>query len=255
MVKFSLSLLTMILWTILLFRSFPTDAADLQFVFLIVLIFVPWLIAGIIFRLSKHKAPAAWIFAVLTVISCFFIYEALPWYDGYTGVQIIKDYAKKKRSVKKVEYSWIYDLPGGVKDLPLIDMAERKFSAEIKPDQCYLLRCFYSDSNTIQQYPDKYMIYFKNREPFTTNPKIAFRQTGDGIYRLSEQVEGKELFFVTVKESVIYLSSDKDNKLNTFENGINSIYLENGIYRCELKKTDANNGLDVRHAYWIYDLF
>ncbi|MBO9634970.1 MAG: hypothetical protein J7578_17805, partial [Chitinophagaceae bacterium] len=187
MIKFIISVAIVTGWIVLLDKGFPSDHDNAN-IYTIgsFLLLACWVAGGLIFILFKYKAPSIQVFIVLTLLSCIVVYNYFPWYKGYTGFQIIKDYAAKKKSTKEVDPRWIYSLPARIENYPLIDLAQRKFAKEINPDKCYSFQRFYYDSSGIQQYIDQYIIYFKDNKPFTTEPAIDFTQKPDGSYELQE---------------------------------------------------------------------
>lgn len=250
MAKFIFFIGIIILWILCLNKGFPHDAERLVlYVFTTSGVLVFWIALGILCLLKKYNTSFI-ILSTLTLISCAVIYRVFPWYEGYTGIQLIEDYSNKKKNIKEVEVSWIYSLPPRIENFPLIDLAQRKFVEEIYPDKSYLFRCFYYDSSQVQKYVDQYIIYFKNNKPFTTKPSVVFTPKSEDSYELVETIDGKVSAIILGKNNFIRMVILGDNQSPDQSN--ENYYLSDGQYRFELKQIDPYNGFNIRKAYWIY---
>ena len=250
MIKYLVSIVLLILWAMFLDRAFPSDHENSNtYTIIVFFVLICWLIAGVFNLILKYKSPSILVFAVLVLVSCTIIYNFFPWHKGYSAIELIKDYKTKKKNTQEVEISWIYKLDQRVENYPLIDLAQRKFINEVKPDKCYLFQCFYCDNEGVNQYVARYMIYIKDSIPYTTNPAIAFTSKGRGSYELTVDNETSMQIEVQNNIAKIGLRNDRLHPANNSENH----YLIMGKYRFTLDLTDPNNGFNVRKAYWIYN--
>ena len=252
MLKYSLSIVIVVLWIILINKAFPSDHENSNlFTVTVFVVLACWAIGGVLFVILKYKSPSTLIFTTLVLLSCFIVYNFFPWYKGFTGIQIIKDYSIKKKSIKEAEISWVYSLPPRIENFPLIDLAQKRFVDEINPDKCYLFQCFYYDSNQVQKYIDQYIIYYKNKKPFTTNPSVVFTPKSDGLYELVETINGKTAATILSKDTFVSIVTSGNHQPP--DQGSENYYFLDGQYRFELKRISPYNGFNIRKAYWIYN--
>ncbi|MEJ0105582.1 MAG: hypothetical protein WDO19_24810 [Bacteroidota bacterium] len=182
------------------------------------------------------------------------IYNCYPWNKGYTGFEIIKDYYHKKDSLKSIDISWQYSLSPSVENFALIDMSQRKFINELKPEKCYLFQSFYYDTNQVQQYIDKFIIYFKNGRPFSSDNKTNLIKGGDDFFYIDRPIKQAAVVIEIYKEGSPRLAF-RQSDIGIINRSGENYYGQLGIYRCELKKTDCFNGFNIRKAFWIYNIF
>ncbi len=251
MVRFILCIAVVILWAICLGRAFPSDHENSNSYTIIVFVIVGlWVAAAILNFALKIRVPSILLLVSLTIISCAILYYYFPWYKEYGATQIIREYSHKKKNLKNVDIAWIYTLAPRIENYSMIDLAQRKFVNEIKPDKCYLFQCFYYDSSQIQQYVDQYIIYFRNQVPFTTKAGTFFTRSANNAYELTEIIDGQPLALISAKDNVVSMTTINNHQIPSEDN--KNSYVSNGKFRFELKSTDPYNGFNVRKAYWIY---
>jgi hypothetical protein len=104
----------------------------------------------------------------------------------------------------------------------------------------------------VQKYVEQYIIYIKDKEPFTTKPSVVFTRRANDLYELVETINGNASATIIIKDNFVRMVNSFDNSPLNITN--ENYYLSDGKYRFEIKPIDPFNGFNIRKAYWIYKL-
>lgn len=237
----------------LLQNLFPADSEGaMAFTLVVLVIFILWALVGLVILITKYSLPH-YVYIITVSVLMLIMYNIYPWYNNYTGSQIVKDCLDKKKNIDSVKLEWLYTLDPRVENYPLIELAQRKFK-QMGPDKSYRLDCYYNNNAGAEQYVMKSIIYFKNGTPFTTDRELKFEQKGPHEYELNHVLDGDSVIHLTVEDGRFNLKPAGFKSQIDSVDDIEIYRKEYGKYILKITKLYQSYVFDVSGKYWVYKI-